>query len=232
MAALPTQRMLQWHHKAVDPPGDCRKAILHFFYHLGQRLRKRYANSTDPKISRCKFDLGLSDQEARMPNPTPKKPFCEINGWTLADKQPVNGFTDLKDDGSTACGCWIYSGCYASNVNRAAQRKPGSEQDWVALEWGWAWPSNRRILYNRASADPEGKPWSERKRYVWWDEEKSKWTGYDTLTLLRTAPLLIVRKRSQRQRHVGGRWPFIMQGGWQRLAHAPNGLLDGPLPTL
>ena len=49
----------------------------------------------------------------------------------------------------------------------------------MAPEWGWAWPLNRRIIYNRASADPDGKPWSERKRYVWWDEEKQGWTGHD-----------------------------------------------------
>lgn len=70
-------------------------------------------------------------------------------------------------DGSTACGCWLYSGCRAERVNQTARRKPGREQSWVAPDWGWAWPANRRILYNRASADPEGRPWSERKKYVW-----------------------------------------------------------------
>ena len=93
--------------------------------------------------------------------------------------EPVSGFADLKDDGSTACGGWIYSGVYAGGENLARRRKPASEQPLQAPEWAWAWPANRRILYNRASADPEGKPWSERKQYVWWDEEQEKWVGYD-----------------------------------------------------
>jgi hypothetical protein len=50
---------------------------------------------------------------------------------------------------------------------------------WVSPEWGWAWPANRRLLYNRASADRQGRPWSERKRYVWWDQERGKWVGED-----------------------------------------------------
>ena len=69
----------------------------------------------------------------------------------------------MKPDGSTSGGCWIYTGVYADGVNQSARRKPGREQNWVAPEWGWAWPANRRILYNRASADPDGRPWSERK---------------------------------------------------------------------
>ena len=96
--------------------------------------------------------------------------LAEVNGWD-GDGKPVASYTQLKDDGSTAAGCWIYCGVYADGVNQAARRKPGSQQNWVANEWGWAWPANRRVLYNRASADPEGKPWSERKALVWWDAE-------------------------------------------------------------
>ena len=66
-----------------------------------------------------------------------------------------SSITQLKADGSTTCGCWIYCGCYAGGVNQTARRLPGRDQHWVAPEWGWAWPANRRILYNRASADPE-----------------------------------------------------------------------------
>ena len=65
----------------------------------------------------------------------------------------------MTADGSTDGGCWIYSGVYADGVNQAARRKPAREQDWVAAEWGWAWPANRLQLYNRASADPDGRPW-------------------------------------------------------------------------
>src|SRR3546814_11747385 len=85
----------------------------------------------------------------------------------------------MKADGSTLGGCWIYTGVYADGVNQAARKKSRHEQSFVAPEWGWAWPMNRRILYNRASADPEGQPWSERKAYVGWDEEQGEWTGDD-----------------------------------------------------
>ena len=98
----------------------------------------------------------------------------EVNGYTWADKKLVKGFADLKDDGSTACGCWIYSGVYPEEgKNRAASRVA---DDWVSPEWGFAWPANRHIMYSRASADPAGNPWSERKKYTYWDPEKDSGT--------------------------------------------------------
>ena len=172
-----TQRMLQWHHKAVEPPGDAR-SDLWFTYHLGRRIREKLAGSTD-EMDRPLLDLTWDypvegeldepDAEAVLPRSTAGTPTAT----------PLSAYTELKADGSTACGCWIYCGVYADGVNQAARRKPGREQNWVAPEWGWAWPANRRILYNRASADPDGKPWSERKALVWWDAEQGKWTGHD-----------------------------------------------------
>jgi formate dehydrogenase major subunit len=165
-----TQRLLQWHHAAVEPPGDCRSE-LHFMYHLGRRLKDLYASSRDPKdrpILDLTWDYPVSGAREE---PDAEAVLKEVNGFTVADGKPVSGFLDLKDDGTTACGCWIYSGCFADGTNQTARRKPRGEQSWVAPEWGWAWPANRRILYNRASADPDGKPWSERKKYVWWNEE-------------------------------------------------------------
>ena len=99
-----------------------------------------------------------------------------INGYDLSAGKLGERYLELKNDGSTSCGCWIYSGVYADGVNQAARRTPRDPDDptSAALEWGWAWPYNRRILYNRASADPQGRPWSERKKYVWWDEEKRR----------------------------------------------------------
>src|SRR5207248_5606169 len=138
-----------------------------------------YEGSDDRK-DRALLDLTWEyPTEGEHDDPAAEAVMKEISGFTVEDGTPVSGFRELADDGSTACGCWIYSGCYADGVNQPARKKPGSEQSWVAPEWAWSWPMNRRIIYNRASADPAGRPWSERKRYVWWDEEQGKWTGED-----------------------------------------------------
>jgi formate dehydrogenase major subunit len=155
----------------------------------------------------------------------------EINGYTVADGKLVNGFADLKDDGSTASGCWIYSGCYRDGVNQPARRKPHWEQNWVAPEWAWSWPHNRRILYNRASADPEGKPWSQRKAYVWWDEEKQKWTGHDEPDFVTKPPSYRPPKDARGKDTISGADPFIMQSDGKAWIFVPSGLKDGPLPT-
>jgi formate dehydrogenase major subunit len=226
-----TQRLLQWHHKAVEPPGDAR-SDLWFAYHLGRLLKERYAASTDPK-DRPILDLAW-DYPTSGPtqDPSAEAVLAEINGHTVADRTPVNAFTELKDDGSTACGCWIYSGVYAEGVNQAARRRPRDEQDWVAAEWGWAWPANRRIMYNRASADLEGKPWSERKKYVWWDEAKGEWTGLDVPDFIKDRrPDYRVLPGARGLDTLGGDDPFILQADGKGWLYAPTGLVDGPLPA-
>jgi formate dehydrogenase major subunit len=121
---------------------------------------------------------------------------------------------------------------YAEGINQAARRKPGREQSWVAPEWGWAWPLNRRILYNRASADPEGRPWSERKKYVWWDESQRKWTGEDVPDFpIATAPSYRPEPGTGGPDGLAGDDPFIMQSDGKAWLYAPRGLLDGPLPA-
>ncbi len=225
-----TQRMLQWHHEAVTPAEDAR-SDLWFTYHLGQRIREKLAASTDDR-DRPVLDLAWDyPVHGPLAEPSAEAVLAEINGWD-ADGQPLSGFAQLKDDGSTVCGCWIYSGCYAGGVNQTARRKPGAEQSWVAPEWGWAWPANRRILYNRASADPDGKPWSERKAYVWWDAEAGKWTGHDVPDFPATRP------PSYRPADgatgvdaISGIDAFIMQNDGKAWLYAPAGLADGPLPT-
>ncbi len=226
-----TQRLLQWHHAAIEPPGDCRSE-LHFMYHLGRRLRDMYGDSGDAK------DRGLLDLTWEYPThgshcePDAEAVLKEINGYRVDGGEPVSGYLDLEPDGSTACGCWIYSGSFADGVNQPARRKPGSEQSWVAPEWGWAWPSNRRILYNRASADPSGKPWSERKRYVWWDEEVGKWTGEDNPDFIPDRPPSYrPPEDANGVDTISGIDPFIMQADGKGWLYAPNGLLDGPLPA-
>jgi formate dehydrogenase major subunit len=225
-----TQRLLQWHHKAVEPPGDCR-SDLWFTFHLGRLIREKLAASTDA-MDRPLLDLTW-DYPTSGPTAEPdaEAVLQEVNGFR-AGGEPLSAFAELRADGSTACGCWIYCGSYKDGVNQTARRKPRTEQDWVALEWGWAWPANRRILYNRASADPDGKPWSVRKRYVWWDEERGEWTGYDTPDFTRDKrPDYEPPPGALAEEALAGWEPFIMQSDGVGWLFAPVGLADGPLPT-
>ena len=133
---------------------------------------------------------------------------------------------------STACGCWIYCGCYADGTNQTARRKPWAEQNWTGAEWGWAWPANRRILYNRASADPDGQPWSERKALVWWDSEQEKWVGHDTPDFQATKrPDYVPDEDAKGPDALAGTDPFIMQADGRGWLYVPVGLADGPMPT-
>ena len=102
--------------------------------------------------------------------PSAHKVLKEINGYTWADKKPLPSFANLKEDGSTVSGAWIYTGVMPEEgVNKAASRKA---DEWISPGWGFAWPANRHIMYNRASADLQGKPWSEKKKLVYWDPNK------------------------------------------------------------
>jgi formate dehydrogenase major subunit len=158
--------------------------------------------------------------------------LAEINGWKVPSGEFISAYPDLKDDGSTVCGCWIYCGCYADGVNQTARRKPHWEQTYVAPEWAWAWPANRRILYNRASADPDGKPWSERKKFVWWDAGEGKWTGLDIPDFEETKPPdYVPPDDAKAEDAIAGDHPFIMQADGRSWLFVPQGLEDGPLPT-
>jgi len=226
-----TQRLLQWHHKAVEPQGDARSE-LHFMYHLGLRLKDMYKSSRKKRDRAIKHLTWDYPMEGDHEEPAAEAVLREISGFRADGGQPVSGFTELADDGSTACGCWIYSGSFAEGVNQPARRKSGQEQSWVAPEWGWAWPANRRLLYNRASADPEGKPWSERKRYVWWDEDERRWTGEDVADFIVDRPPSYRPKRGARGKDtVAGDDPFIMIKDGKGSLFVPDGLLDGPLPA-
>ncbi len=225
-----TQRLLQWHHTAVEPPGDAR-SDLWFAFHLGRIIREKLAGSTDER-DRPILDLNWNyPTQGAIEEPDAHMVLREVSGYD-ADNKAVSGFQDLKADGSTACGCWIYSGAFAGEVNQTARRKPHQDQNWVAPEWAWAWPANRRLLYNRASAKPDGSPWSERRRYVWWDDAREEWTGYDV-------PDFLTKKRpdykppdgAQREDAIAGDEPFIMQADGVSWLYAPSGLRDGPMPA-
>jgi formate dehydrogenase major subunit len=225
-----TQRLLQWHHKAVEPRGD-QRSELWFYYHLGRRIREKLANSTgerDRPILDLTWDYPTTGPHAE---PDAEAVLAEINGWD-GDGVPLSSYTALKADGSTRCGCWIYCGAFADGINQTARRKPGREQSWVAPEWGWAWPANRRLLYNRASADPDGRPWSERKAYVWWDAEQEKWVGHDVPDFEATKrPDYRPPEGAERQDALAGTDPFIMQADGRGWLYVPAGLADGPLPA-
>ena len=225
-----TQRMLQWHHEAVPPAGDAR-SDLWFTYHLGRIIRAKLAASQD-EMDRPVLDLAWDyPVHGPLAEPSAEAVLAEVNGWDAAG-QPLSAFAQLKDDGSTACGCWIYCGVRADGVNQADRRKPVSAQSWVAPEWGWAWPANRRILYNRASADPDGKPWSERKTLVWWDDEAGKWTGHDVPDFPATRPPSYRPPAGAAGVDaISGIDAFIMQNDGKAWLFAPAGLVDGPLPA-
>src|SRR4051794_3582375 len=230
-----TQRMLQWHHIAVEPQGEAR-SDLWFAYHLGRIIREKIsaAQGEDAVDERDRPLLDLTwdyPTEGSIAEPSAEAVLAEINGWN-ADGQPLASYEQLNGDGSTACGCWIYCGVYADGVNQAARRKPAKEQDWIANEWGWAWPANRRILYNRASADPDGKPWSERKALVWWDEEKAMWTGHDIPDMSASkSPWHRPPSGATKAEALSGMDPFVMQADGKGWLFVPSGLIDGPLPA-
>ncbi|MCF6508435.1 formate dehydrogenase [Blastococcus sp. MG754426] len=225
-----TQRLLQWRHKAVEPPNDAR-SDLWFYFHLGRILRERLKDSTDPR-DRPLLDLTWDYlPEGEHDEPSADLVLREINGYGPGGRL-LNSYLEMEDDGSTSGGCWIYSGVYADGVNQSARRKPAREQGVVASEWGWAWPLNRRMLYNRASADPDGKPWSERKKYVWWDESAGEWTGVDVPDFeKKKRPDYVPPDGAHAQDALAGTDPFVMQGDGKAWLFAPAGVVDGPLPT-
>src|SRR5712664_3448333 len=234
-----TMRLIQWHDKAVKPPGDVRSDA-DFFCSLAHRLQKLYARSTkdrDKGFLAANFTYGAKPDEPEM-----VEVLKEINGVAtedITDKdgkvvyrkgQPLNTFAHLTDDGKTTSGCWIYTGVTVEVdgklVNKAAGRKPADEKDYLAHGWAFAWPANRRILYNRAAADLQGQPWSEKKKLIWWDpeapgqkpEDKGKWVGMDVPDF---NPFLAPDAKN-------GDKPFIMRADLVAAFFGP--LNDGPFP--
>ena len=224
-----TQRLLQWHQKAVDPPGDCRSENW-FMFHLGNLMREKARKDPAPRHAALLALTWNYSTEGKHHEPVAEEVLREMNGYTVADHQLVPGFSALKADGSTACGSWIYSGVFPGpNQNRANQR---ASKDFYGHGWGFAWPSDRRILYNRASARPDGKPWSERKKLVWWDETNKKWTGNDVPDFVAAKPPdHLPKENAEGDDALAGDKPFILHADGLGWIWVPTGLNDGPLPA-
>ena len=230
-----TSRLVQWHDKVCTPPGECR-SDLWFMYHLGVRLKKIAADRDDPRDAALRdltWNYPVRGEEAE---PDPAAVLREINGYTWPQRIQIKSYQELKDDGSTACGGWLYCGIHPSaDDNKARARVPDPpDGPQTHLGWAFSWPSNRRELYNRASADPSGKPWSDRKRLVWWDDAAGKWAGDDV-------PDFVADKRPDftpdwsasptGMEAIAGTEPFILIPDGRLSLFAPSGLPDGPLPT-
>jgi formate dehydrogenase major subunit len=230
-----TERMLQWHFKAAEPPGDCRSDPW-FTYQLGKRLKKLYADSREARDQGFKnltWDYEPDHPESIPGEPDVEKILKEINGYFTDDPaRHLEGFHQLKDDGSTTCASWLYCGVFPAPDRNLAARKeplpPGYEGAYS--NWGYSWPANRRVMYNRASADLQGKPWSDRKAWIWWDGQR--WTGYDVPDFpLNKPPDAPANPEAVGLDAHGGNAPFIMKPDGVGWLYVPNGLVDGPLPT-
>lgn len=218
-----THRHIQWKWKVVDPPGQG-KSDAWIIDQLAKRLKKLYASSTARK-DRPILDMTWS-YDGQGGEVDTEKVLKEINGYDVKTGKLLPTFGLLKDDGSTASGCWIYTGVYQEDKDKkgdgfkAASRvidKTG--KDYMQHGWGWSWPANRRILYNRASADPDGKSWSKRP-LVWWDPEKKVWTGNDVPDFAPT--------NAPDRAKMTGQNAFIMKSYGAGAFFGP--LIDGPFP--
>jgi len=223
-----TERLVQWHEKAVEPPGDAR-SDLWWVHELGKRIKALYAASALPRdapIRNLTWDYG--DRE-----PDSEKVLREINGYHVTNGAHVRSGAELAADGSVACGSRLYAGVFPAEGSNLSRRIGGHVNEAsLAPEFGWAWPGNSRILYNRCSADGAGKPWSERKKLVWWDDSQARWTGLD-------APQFPLTKRPDHRPAPGaigidaipGDGAFYVHFDGRAWLFAPFGLSDGPLPV-
>ncbi len=228
-ATVNSGRWLQWHWTGATPPGEAKHDtwIMAGIFRRVQELYRKEGGVCPEPI------LNLSWEYADPANPKPAELAREMNGRALKDVYDLNdpsklvrkageqhaGFGELRADGSTMSGCWIYAGSWTEDGNMMARRDNHDEGGiGTYLNWTWSWPANRRILYNRASADLQGKPWDPRRKLMEWNAAKERWEGYDVPDFSPTAKPEVVM-------------PFIMtEEGTARL-FARRLLRDGPFPT-
>jgi formate dehydrogenase major subunit len=221
-------RWLQWKNAAVPPPGECRldqDIVAQIFLKVRELYQTQGGKFPDPI-------LNLTWSYTNAQHPALGELTKELNGKALADLtdpktqvtikrgQQLPGFAWLKDDGTTSCGNWIYSGCWTEAGNQLIRR--GTEDpsgQGIYQNWGWSWPANRRVLYNRASCDPSGKPYDPTRKQVWWNESAALWQGNDVPDF---------KPDSNPKDHMG---PFIMNPEGVGRVFAPLGaFVDGPFP--
>jgi formate dehydrogenase major subunit len=221
-------RWAAWKNAAVPPPGLARldqDIVAQIFLRVRDLYKKEGGKFPDPI-------LNLSWAYADASHPSLSQIAMEVNGKALADLtdpatgqvikagQQLPGFAWLKDDGTTTCGNWIYSGSWTEAGNQMARR--GTEDPsglGIFQNWAWSWPANRRVLYNRASCDVDGKPWDPTRKQVWWNEAAGKWVGNDVPDF---------KPDSHPKDHMG---PFIMNPEGIGRLFAPIGMItDGPFP--
>jgi formate dehydrogenase major subunit len=221
-------RWLQWKWAAVPPPGDAKldqEILARIFLKVRELYRKEGGKFPDPI-------LNLSWNYTIPENPSLAEVAKELNGRALADVedkasgqvvkagQQLPGFAFLRDDGSTMCGNWIWSGSWTEG-GAMTQRRGTEDPSGMGVypNWAWSWPANRRVLYNRASCDAAGKPWDADRRQVWWNEGAKRWVGNDVADFKADSPP---------SDHMG---PFIMNPeGVGRIFAPLTAFADGPLP--
>ena len=204
-------RWIQWRNKAYDAPGDC-KADLWIADRIFKAVQAKYQEESGAfpePITEMNWDYG-EDAD-------PELVAQEINGSKDDGDKLVNSFAELKADGSTASGCWIYGGYY-SDTDEPATKRRIPEKDGIGTnpDWSFAWPVNRRILYNRASADKDGKPWNPDTPLIWW--ANNSWQTNDVPDF-----------DSSLDPESSARSPFIMLPELQARLYAP-GMAEGPFP--
>lgn len=222
-------RWLQWHWKGAEPPGEA-KGDPEIIAELFTRMKAAYVKEGGAFPDAI---VNLTWPYLQPTNPSAEELAKEYNGKALADvtdpKDPtkvlakageqLSGFGLLRDDGSTSSGCWIYAGAWTQAGNQMARRDNADPYGiGQTLNWAWAWPANRRVLYNAASCDPTGKPWNGKRRLVAWNGER--WGGSDVPD---------IRPDANPTDEDAVR-PFIMTAEGVARLFAPSGMVDGPLP--
>lgn len=221
-----SSRAISWKWKGADGPGEARTDTV-IVAELFMRLRNLYEKEGGAG-ARPLLDVSWNYKNPMAP--TADELLRELNGRALVDLKDAEGkvtraagaqlasFAEMRDDGTTDGGCWIYTGVYGPSGNFALRRDNADPSGLgVHGNWGFAWPANRRVLYNRASADPEGKPWSEAKKYMAWNGER--WGGPDVPDF----PPLVAPSRNA--------GPFIMNPEGVSRLWVRGLMADGPFPT-